>query len=98
MSAAEKIAPMTTELLAWGEICKRHPNEWVFLSEVQHEPDGSIRSARLLVHHRSMKEALDQCSWSADPEVVYAHTWGRELRFPRIEMTDEIRDIIRARR
>jgi len=28
MSAAEKIAP-TAESLAWTEICRRHPDEWV---------------------------------------------------------------------
>jgi hypothetical protein len=98
MSAAEEIAPTMAESLGWAEICRRHPDEWVCLVEVQHEPDGSIRSAQLIGHHRSIKEALQQCSWSADPLVACAHTGGRKLRFPRIEMTDEIRDIVRPRR
>jgi hypothetical protein len=98
MSAAEKIAPTMTELLPWSEIRQRYPDEWVCLVEVQHEPGGSIRSARLIGHHRSIKDALKQCSWSADFVVVCAHTGGRKLRLPRIEMTDEIRDIIRPRR
>jgi hypothetical protein len=98
MSAAAKIAPTMEESLAWTEICRRNPDEWVCLVEVQHEPDGSLRAARLIGHHRSIKEALKQCSWSADPLVVCAHTGGRKLRFPRIEMTDEIRDIVRPRR
>lgn len=98
MSAAEKIAPTMPESLAWGEICRQHPDEWVCLVEVQHEPDGSIRSARLIGHHRSIKDALEQCSWSSDPVVACAHTGGRMLRFPRLEMTDEIRNIVRPRR
>jgi hypothetical protein len=98
MSAAEKIAPIMVESLDWAEMCKRHPDEWVCLVEVQHAPNGSIRSARLIGHHRSIKEALKQSSWSADPLVACAHTGGRKLRFPRIEMTDEIRDIVRPRR
>jgi hypothetical protein len=98
MSAVEKIAPTAAESLAWAEICRQHPNEWVCLVEVQHEPDGTLRSARLIGHHRSLKEALRQCSWNADPLVACAHTGGRKLRSPRIEMTDEIRDIVRSRR
>ena len=97
MSAAEKMAPTTTESLAWTDICRRHPDEWVCLVEVQHQTDGSIRSARLIGHHRSINEALEQCPWSDDLLVTCAHTRGRKLRFPRIEMTDEIRDILRAR-
>ena len=98
MIAAEKVAPTTTESLAWTEICQRHPDEWVCLVEVQHESDGSIRAARLIGRHRSIKEALQQCSWNTDLPVACAHTGGRKLRFPRIEMTDEIRDIVRPRR
>ncbi len=87
-----------TESLAWAEICGRHPGEWVCLVEVQHEMDRPVRSARVIGHNRPIKEALKQCSWSTDPVVAYAHTGGRRLRFPRIEMTDEIPDIVRARR
>ena len=97
MSAAEKIASTMAESLAWAEICRQHADEWVCLVEVQHELDGSIRSARLIGRHRSIKDALKQCSWSSDPVVACAHTGGRKLRFPRLEMTDEIRDIVRPR-
>jgi len=98
MSAAEKIAPSRAESLAWTEICRRFPDEWVCLVEIQHEPDGSIQSAQLVSHHRSVKVALQLCSWSADPMVVCAHTGGRKLRLPRIEVTDENRDSFRPRR
>ena len=47
MIAAEKIPPMVTEPLSWAEICIRHPAEWVCLVEVEHEPDGPVRSARV---------------------------------------------------
>jgi hypothetical protein len=98
MSAAEKIAPSMAESLAWKEICRRFPDEWVCLVEIQHEADGSLRSAQLISHHRSAKAALQLCSWSTNPLVVCAHTGGRKLRSPRIEMTDENRDIFRPRR
>jgi hypothetical protein len=99
MNAAERIAPTITEPLSWAGICKRHPDKWVCLVEVEHEADGAIQSARVVGYHRSSKDALKQVdSWSVDPAVVCAHTGGRKLRFPRIEMTDEIRDLVRARR
>jgi len=74
MSAAEMLATTMAESLAWAEICRRYPNEWVCLVEVQHEPDGRIKSAQLIGHHRSLKEALRLCSWSTDPVIAYAHT------------------------
>jgi hypothetical protein len=99
MNAAERIAPTITKALGWGEICDRHPDEWVCLVEVEHQPDGPIRSATVVGHHRSLSAALRQVdSWSPARVVAYAHTGGRKLRRARIEVTDEIRDIVRVRR
>jgi hypothetical protein len=98
MSAAEKIAPIT-ESLTWAQICERHPSEWVCLVEVEYDTDGSIGAARLIGHHRSAKEALKHVdAWGDDLAVVCAHTAGRKLRIPRIEVTDEVRECVRARR
>lgn len=99
MSAAEKIAPTIAEPRPWAEICSLHPDEWVCLVEVERETDGPIRSARVVGHHRSIKEALKQVdSWSSHPMVSYSHTGGRKLRLPRIVRTDEIRELVRIRR
>lgn len=99
MNTAEMIAPTITEPVGWAEICDRHPNEWVCLVDVEHQTDGAIRSARVVGHDHSLKAALQRVdSWTPDPVVAYAHTCGRGLRLPRIEMTDEIRDIVRTRR
>jgi hypothetical protein len=99
MYAAEMITPTIMAPLGWEEICDRHPNEWVCLIDVECQTDGPIRSARVVGHHQSLRAALQQVdSWSSDRMVTYVHTGGRRLRFPRIEMTDEIRDIVRARR
>jgi hypothetical protein len=97
MSAALKRAPMGTAPPSWARICELHPNEWVYLFDVDTTPDGDIRSARLISHDKSMKRALAQLG-ASQPGTVVLHTGGRPLRFPRIEMTDEIRDIVRSRR
>lgn len=97
MSVAERISPTSVESSSWEEICQQHPNEWVCLLDIEEGPHDTIRSARLISHDRSMKQALAQMG-VAQPGTVVMHTGGRPLRFPRIEMTDEIRDIVRHRR
>jgi hypothetical protein len=97
MSTAQKLTPMETAPLSWARVCELHPNEWVCLFDVDTAPDGAIRSARLLTHDQSMKRALARLG-VCQPGTVVRHTGGRPLRFARIEMTDEIRDIVRSRR
>jgi hypothetical protein len=97
MSATEKLSPTSSRPLSWADICGQHPSEWVCLLDAEHALDGSICSARVLGHHRSMKQMLAQLA-ELQPDVVVVHTSGRTLRSPRIEMTDEIRDIVRPRR
>lgn len=82
--------------MSWVEICEQHPDEWVCLIDVDNEPDGPIRSARVLGHERSMRVLLAEVGTQADMVVV--HTSGRPLWSPQIELTDEIRDIVRPRR
>ena len=96
MSVAEKLST-SAESLSWTEIRERHPDEWVCLLDVEYAPDGSIHLARVAGHDRSMRQALAQIG-GTEPGTVVAHTAGRPLRFPRIEMTDEIRNIVRPQR
>jgi len=97
MGAAEKLPLADVAPLSWATICEHYPCEWVALVDVEHAPDGSIRSGRVAGHDRSMKQVLAQIE-SLQVVSVVAHTAGRPLHTPRVEMTDEIRDIVRARR
>jgi hypothetical protein len=98
MDAAERLAPREAEqMLSWTKICELYPNEWVCLLDVEKGADGSIRCGSVISHYASMKQMLAQLSPSQS-NAVLVHTSGRPLRFPRIEMTDEIRDIVRPRR
>lgn len=96
MNTAHNLTPSETARLSWARICELHPNEWVCLLDVENAPDGSLDSARVIGHDRSMKRALSQLGM-LEPNAVVAHTWKRPLQSPRIEMTDAIRDILRAR-
>jgi hypothetical protein len=96
MGAALHLSPLSLEL-TWAEICEQCPNAWVFLVDVDSDADGSIRSGRLLDHDRSMKQALARID-ARNPHVVVAHTKGRpRASSPRIEISEHIRSIFRAR-
>jgi hypothetical protein len=97
MSLARSLSPSSVESLSWAQICKEHPNEWVCLLDVDMAPDGSIQNARVVVHASSMRQALAQLG-APQPNTLVAHTSGRPLQSPRIELSDEIRDLVRPRR
>ncbi|HWO18419.1 MAG TPA: hypothetical protein VNO30_06570 [Kofleriaceae bacterium] len=87
----------TSSALSWAEICQQYPNEWVCLLDIDHELDGSIRSALLISHDRSIVAALDRLGTSK-PDTTVVHTWGHPLQTPRIEIVNESRDLVRSRR
>lgn len=93
MDAAEQRTPSTSKRLSWVEICEQHPNEWVCLLDIDHGPDRSIRSARVIGHDPAIAQTLDQIG-SSNPDATVVHTWGRPMRTPRIEIVDESRDAV----
>lgn len=97
MDAAKRIAPDETEPLTWAEICSRYPDQYVCLVDVDNGPDGAIRSGRVAGHDRSMRQLLVRID-VPQPTSVIIQTSGRAVRFPRIEMTDEIRNVVRPQR
>jgi hypothetical protein len=97
MDMAEERSIDSGRLRSWAEIRERYPHEWVCLLDVESAPDGSIYAARVIAHDDSMRRVLTQLG-ALQLEATLVHTSGRSLRSPRIEMTDEIRDIVRPRR
>jgi hypothetical protein len=47
------------ERLTWGEICRRYPDEWVVMAEIDwlNDTDFEFVTALLLAHHKTRKEA-----------------------------------------
>jgi hypothetical protein len=90
MNSAELLAPSMSQRMSWVEIRERHHNEWVCLLEIDHKPDGSIRSARVVGHDRSIERALDQID-PPNPDTTVVHTARHPLWTPRIEIVDESR-------
>jgi hypothetical protein len=102
MSAAEKLEPTGSQLLTRAEICEQYPDEWVCLVEVEHETNGMIRSARVVGHGTTPTRSLDHVAvWETHPMVASFFTGETKPafpRFPRIVMTDVIRELLRDRR
>jgi hypothetical protein len=95
MNAAESLTRKTAPASRWATICEQYPNQWVCLVDVESAPDGVIRSARVLGHHASMRQVIALIG-ATPPCTVVVHTGGRTLLRPRVEMTDEIRNVVRA--
>ena len=104
MSAAEKLAPPITAPLSWAEICELHPDAWVCLVEIERAANGiAISSARIIGHGKTQRESLAQVErwWKTYPVIGHFFTGKIKPpgpRFPRIVMTDEIRELVRSRR
>lgn len=82
----------TAKSLSWTEICARYPHEWVCLLDIEHEPDGAVRTARVVVHDPDFDQALDLLGVNPDATVVEA--WGRPRWKPHSELLDEGRDSV----
>jgi len=76
MSVAEKTGQASLGRLSWAEICTMHPNEWVYLREVEDTIDGSIGSARVITHDPSMRQMLAQLGSQPNTDAVVVHTSG----------------------
>jgi hypothetical protein len=104
MSAAEKIASTITEPLTWTEICERYPAQRVCLVEMDRiHPHGfAFRTARVVGHGKTRREAFEQARWWGDHYEEIGHYFTGKVsppfpHYPRIEMTDEIRELVRDR-
>jgi hypothetical protein len=105
MNAAEQIASTITEPLTWAEICERYPDEWVGVVDIDYDHPRvfDFRTARVVGHSKTKREALDQaCPWWNHYKLIGCYFTGR-LRMrpflrPSIILDDETRDAIRYRR
>src|SRR5262245_58975351 len=97
MTTVEKIVSTSVGSLSWAKMCQLYANEWVCLVDIDREPGGSISSAYVVSHDRSIERALDQID-PPNPDATLVHTSGHPIWTPRIEIVDENRDVLRSRR
>jgi hypothetical protein len=81
---------------SWPEICQQYPNEWVLLLDVEDEPNGMLRAARLFAHDSSVHQLLDDVGWPHPANATLVHTWNRPVNMPIriLETFDELGNVI----
>jgi hypothetical protein len=95
--AAASITPTISDALTWDEICRRYPDEWVCLVEIDRvDPDRHhFDTARVVGHGRTHREPSDQASpwWEYYDEIArYFTGWSASMlaappvRFVRIDI------------
>lgn len=89
--------PASPSVTSWTEIRHEYPELWVCIVDVERESSGALRAGRVVAHDPSLMRLLDRVE-GRFPDGGLIHTSGRPLRRPRLQMTDEIRDLIRHHR
>jgi len=79
MSALDMEA--TPSMMSWPDICQQYPDEWVLLTDVEHEPNGNFRSGRLFAHDPSAGRLLG-APHELPPRATLVHTFPLELGPP----------------
>lgn len=80
MTATAHSAPTISEPLTWEQICKRYPDEWVCLVELDRIDPGrfAFRTARVVGHDKHRRAAVEQSRpWWRCYEEVGQHFTGR---------------------
>jgi hypothetical protein len=100
---AEELESAISGTLSWGQICERHPDEWVCLVEIEHAGpnDVEIVSARVVGHGKTKREPVEQAKVWWTRYSTIGHFYTGTLRAPspiiRVIVEDEIRDDLRRR-
>jgi hypothetical protein len=86
MHAASRVTPTISEPLSWEEICKRYPDEWVCLVEIDRpEPQNfEFRTARVVGHGKTRRAPLEQARPWREHYKVIGHYFAERLE-PRAE-------------
>ena len=105
MIAAEKISPTISEPLTWAEICELYRDQRVCLVEMDRISTHSFgfRTARVVGYGKTRREAFAQARrWVNHYEEIGHYFTGKinppSPHYPRLVMTDEIRELLRNRR
>ncbi len=86
MSTAAQLAPVETEPLAWDEICRRYPDQYVCLIDIVSPPLRSpdIISARVAGHGATHGEAFAPIRDLATQYPLFAVRFTGESTIPYI--------------
>ncbi len=72
------------ERLTWDAICKRFPDEWVVVTDVEWENEGDVEFAAALVlgHYKRRKEASPHIKTAFRSHSEIGCYWTGQIRGP----------------
>lgn len=84
MSEARALsASEPTESLTWQEICRRYPDQWVALVEIEWVEDDEVRAARVAGHGPRRADPLEQARHLHARYEEIGHFFTGPIRAPR---------------
>jgi hypothetical protein len=105
MNAAAELALSISEPMTWAEICELYRDQRVCLVEMDRSNAHSFgfRTARVVGHGKTRREAFAQARrWANHYDEIGHYFTGKinppNPHYPRLVMTDEIRELVRNRR
>ena len=84
MSTSEARAVTSTDRLTWDEICKRFPDEWVVMTNIDrlNDTDFEFRAALVLGHYKRRKEASPHIKAAFEHHDEIGCYWTGKIRGP----------------
>ena len=73
-----------SELLSWGEICRRYPDQWVALVEIEWVDEDEVRAARVAGHGPHRADPLEQARHLHARYEEIGHFFTGRVRAPRL--------------
>ena len=69
-------SPLASEPMTWAEICRRYPEEWVALVEIDwiNDRDFAFRSARVSGHGATRRAPMVRPRWDWYPSIGHFFT------------------------
>jgi len=78
------LTPELSEPLSWAEICRRYPEQWVALVEIDWEDEDEIRTARVAGHGPRRADPLEQARHLHARYEEIGHFFTGRIRAPRL--------------
>jgi hypothetical protein len=75
-------APESSELLSWQEICRRHPDQWVALVDIEWVDEDEVRAARVVGHGPRRADPLQQAHHLHSRYEEIGHFFTGRVRAP----------------
>lgn len=80
--AHARSAPELSERLSWQEICRRYPDQWVAIVDIEWEEEDEVHAARVAGHGPRRADPLEQARHLHPRYQEIGHFFTGRVRAP----------------